>query len=271
MTNKSLNFNLKLTIAESETIIDKLDISFKMYKNNKPEANTAYINIWNLNDTIFQELSEKDNLIDVYTSYGEDDPALIFRGYIERDKIRKGRPENRVDEATLITLKDGQSAFSKFINLNYREKTSSAKIIQDCISATGTGTGSISEKLPETQFDNYKAVGYTQSVLDKICTPLGISFSIQNNLLQLIAPNEKFNGEETVVFNSENSAKLHKKGTDEIIITTTLTPNLTPNDWIQCEFDEFKGNARIREIYHHGNNYGEACLTEITIGYKNND
>ena len=271
MTTNSLKFNLKLTVLETEIAIENLDISFKMYKNNKPEANTACINIWNLNDTTFQELLEKDNLVDVYTSYGEEDPALIFRGYIERERTKNGRPENRVDVATIITLKDGLNAFSKFINLNYREKVTTTQIIQDCVKNSGAGTGTMSENLPQIQFDSYKAIGYPQNILEKICSPLGISFSIQNNLFQFISPDEKFNGEETLIFNSENSARLHKNGTDEIIITTSLTPNINPNDWIQCEFDEFKGSARVKDVYHHGNNYGDACLTEITIGYKNHE
>lgn len=269
--NQSLKFNLKLTIAESETIIDKLDIDFKIFKNNKPEANSAYLNIWNLNDTVLQELVEKENLIDIYTSYGEDEPGLMFRGYVDLERTFNGRPPERVDCATHITLKDGKNAFEKFINKNYREKVSSTTMIQDCISAMGAGHGRLSENLPQIQFDNYKIYGYPQTELEKICKPLGINFSIQNNLIQVIAPDEKFEGTDTLIFNSENSAKIQKRGKDEIIIITSLTPALNPNDWIQCEFDEFKGTARVQEIYHHGNNYGQTCLTEITIGYKQND
>ena len=269
--NRSLKFNLQLSIAESETTIDKLDIDFKIFKNNKPEANSAYLNIWNLNDTVFHKLVEKENLIDVYAGFGEDDPGLMFRGYIELDRTFNGRPPDRVDCATLITLKDGKRAFETFINKNYREKVTTTTLIQDCISTMGIGLGSLSENLVQTQFDSYKIYGYPQNELGKICNPLGISYSIQNNLIQIVAPDEKFEGTDTLIFNSENSARLQKKGTDEIVIITSLTPGLDPNDWIQCEFDEFKGTARVKEVYHHGNNYGQTCVTEITIGYKNND
>lgn len=271
MTNKSLKFNLQLSAAESEIIINNLDIDFNIYKNNKPEANCAYINIWNLNDTTFQSLTEKDNLIDVYTSFGEDEPALLFRGYLEHGKVFRGRPQNRVDISTFLTLKDGKKAFSTYINQNYREKVSSTKLIQDCIAAMGIGLGCLSENLPQTQFDNYKAAGYPQSILEKICTPLGITFSVQNNLIQVISPSEKFSGGETLVFNKENAAILQRKGTNEMIISTSLTPALNPNDWIQCDFEELKGTVRIREVHHCGNNYGKACTTEITIGFKDNE
>ena len=269
--NKSLKFNLQLSITESETIIDKLDIDFKILKNNKPESNSAYLNIWNLNDTVFHELIEKENLIDVYAGFGEEEPGLMFRGYVDLERTFNGRPPERVDCATVITLKDGQKAFEKFINKNYREKVTSTALIQDCISAMDIGLGSLSQNLPQTQFDNYKIYGYPQSELEKICKPLGINFSIQNNLIQVTSVDEKFEGTDTLIFNTENSGKIQKKGRDEIVILTGLTPGVNPNDWIQCEFDEFKGTARVKEVYHHGNNYGQTCVTEITIGYKNND
>ena len=98
--NKSLKFNLQLSIAESETIIDKLDIDFKIFKNNKPESNSAYLNIWNLNDTVFHELIEKENLIDVYAGFGEEEPGLMFRGYVDLERTFNGRPPERVDCAT---------------------------------------------------------------------------------------------------------------------------------------------------------------------------
>src|SRR5699024_3074539 len=127
-----------------------------------------------------------------YTSFGEDEPALLFRGYLEHGKVFRGRQQNRVDISTFLTLKDGKKAFSTYINQNYREKVSSTKLIQDCIAAIGIDLGCLSENLPQTQFDNYKAAGYPQSILEKICTPLGITFSVQNNLIQVIAPSEKF-------------------------------------------------------------------------------
>ena len=166
---------------------------------------------------------------------------------------------------------NSQIAFEKFINKNYREKVTSTALIQDCISAMDIGLGSLSQNLPQTQFDNYKIYGYPQSELEKICKPLGINFSIQNNLIQVTSVDEKFEGTDTLIFNKENSGKIQKKGRDEIVILTGLTPGVNPNDWIQCEFDEFKGTARVKEVYHHGNNYGQTCVTEITIGYKNND
>ena len=219
--NKSLKFNLQLSIAESETIIDKLDIDFKIFKNNKPESNSAYLNIWNLNDTVFHELIEKENLIDVYAGFGEEEPGLMFRGYVELERTFNGRPPERVDCATVITLKDGKKAFEKFINKNYREKVTSTALIQDCISAMNIGLGSLSQNLPQTQFDNYKIYGYPQSELEKICKPLGINFSIQNNLIQVTSVDEKFEGTDTLIFNTENSGKIQKKGRDEIVQKAT--------------------------------------------------
>jgi len=270
MENKSLAFNLKISVPDTELVIDNLDIDFNIYKNNKPENNRAYINIWNLDQTIYQQLTEQDKIIEIYTSYGEDEPCLLFRGNIEYDKIKKGSPINRVDNLTKLTLIDGYKAYSTFINRNYRERVSSTQIIQDIIKDMQIGQGIMSEKLPLCQFNSYKAYGRAPVILKNICSPLGINFSVQNNLINFTSDTDDSEETDGNIFNEENCGNLRLSGKDEIIITTTLTPHLIPNDIIQCEFEEFKGSSRINDIHHFGNNYGRAGVTEITVEVNTN-
>lgn len=268
MSSNYLNFDFIITTLEEDITIDNLDVEFDICKNNKLESNRAYLNIWNLSDVKYNTLMEKDVMLNISISFGGEDPTLLFCGKLDRARVKRGRPWNRVDVANRFILIDGADAFCKFINKNYRELVNSTKIIQDCISLMGVGSGRISENLPIQQYESYKLLGYPQDVLEKICTPLGISFSIQNNLVDVISPFEVFQGGDVPTFNASNTLKLNNSGKDEVTITTGLTSLVNPNDWVECDYEDLKGVFQVNQVRHYGNNYGKVCLTEITVGYK---
>ena len=284
----SLNFNVMLQVAGADIQIQDLDIDFDVYKNNKSEANKSKITIWNLNDTTYQRILEKTYAIDLYTWYGNDEPALLFRGYVDPEKtVKRNNIKGRINTArgflespikqdvkgsfdipTTIELIDGKIAYTnKKINKNYREKVSSTQIIKDCIEAMGIGTANFSENLPSTEYNTYKAVGSPHVIMQKICASLNIRFCIVNDLIQVIAPGESFNGEYAVLLNPENSMRPERLGENELAISTRFIPFINPNDWVQCKFIEFEGIERVRQVHHKGNNYGTAGETEIIIGF----
>lgn len=283
----SLRFNVMLQIAGADVQIQDLDIDFDIYKNNKSTHNKSTITIWNLNDTTYQRILEKTYAVDLYTWYGDDEPALMFRGYVNKDKTAKGNVKGRINTAkgflespvrkdlrgsfdipTVIELIDGYVAYTqKPINKTYRSEVTSTQIINDCIEAMGLGIAHISKKLPEKKYSSYKASGAAHVVLQKICKPLGVRFSVQNDLIQVFAPDEAFKGEYAVLLNPENSMRPERQGENELVISTRILPFLNPNDWVKCEFTEFEGVQQVRQVHSTGNNYGTEGKTEIIIGF----
>ena len=284
----SLNFNIMLQIAGADLQIQDLDIDFDVYKNDKSEANKSTITIWNLNDTTYQRILEKTYAVDVYTWYGDDEPALLFRGYVDPDKTAKrNNARGRINTArgflespvkqdikgsfdipTIIELIDGKISYTnKKINKDYRQKVSSTQILKDCIDAMGIGIAKFSDNLPATEYNTYKAIGNPHVIMQKICKSLNIKFCIVNDLIQVIAPEEQFNGEYAILLNRENSMRPERLGENELSISTRFIPFINPNDWVQCDFNEFQGIETVRQIHSTGNNYGTAGSTEIIIGF----
>lgn len=172
------------------------------------------------------------------------------------------------DIPTIIELEDGKLAYdSAKINKNYRQKVSSTQILRDCIDAMNIGIAKFSDKLPATEYNTYKAVGSPHVVMQKICKSLNIRFCIVNGLIQVIAPDEKFDGEFAILLNPENSMRPERLGENELAIPTRFIPFANPNDWVQCDFREFEGTERIRQVHHKINNYGTIGETEIIIGF----
>ena len=260
----SLNFDITLSIPDIELTVENLDIDFKIFKNNTTECNRAIVNIWNLSDTYYENIVEKQHMIELYTTFADNEPEMIFCGYLENDKLRQKR--EGADKSTLLTLFDGLPAYTVEINKNYRGQITSTHIAEDCIKTMNITTGRLDKELPSMIFSNYKACGFAHVVLEEICDPLGINFSIQNNTANLAVTGSKNNDAEVCILNKSNCSDINKNGDSEFIIETRLLPSLLPNDWVECEFNETADTARIKKICHSGNNYGQKCITEITIG-----
>ncbi len=287
-SQSSLNFNIMLQIAGADIQIQDLDIDIEVYKNNKSETNKSTVTIWNLNDTTYQRILEKTYAVDVYTWYGNDEPGLLFRGYVDPERTaRRNNIKGRINTArgflespvkqdvkgsfdipTVIELIDGKTAYTDAkINKNYREKVSSTQIIKDCIEAMGVGIAKFSDNLPATEYTTYKAIGKPHVIMQKICKSLNIRCCIINGLIQVIAPEEEFAGEYAILLNPENSMRPERHGENELVISTRFIQSANPNDWVQCEFKEFEGLESIRQVHHKVNNYGTAGETQIVIGF----
>ena len=284
----SLKFNIMLRVGGADVQITDLDIDFDIFKTNKKEPNKSTITIWNLNDTTYQRILEKAYAVDLYTWYGDDEPALIFRGYIEKPQTTKQnnaqgkintargflastvKQDNRgsFDIPTIIELVDARVAYTDtYINKNYRSAVTSTQIIKDCIEAMDIGVAKFSENLPEKTYTNYKAVGKPHVILNTICKALNIRWNIQNGLIQIISPTEQFKGTYAVLLNANNSQRPTRNGDNELTISTRLLPFLNPEDWVHCDFKDLTGTEQVRAVHSVGNNYGTAGTTDIIIGF----
>ena len=271
MSEKSLIYNLILKtepLEDSENIVEvnSLDIDFDIQKSDRAENNKARVVVWNLDETSYQTLVERDYAVCLYSGYGEDEPTLIFRGYIKSiEKKNDGMPTSS-DIPTVIELVDGKNACTNsFMNKNYRESVTSTAIIKDCVAAMGLSVGKFDDNIPQKNYYGYKAVGYPHVILQKICTALGIKFSIQNGLVHILSPNLPTDEDKAFVLNLSNSARPRRLGNDEIMIPAAFIPQIGINDSVKCEFSEFSGIARVGRIHAYGNNYGKAPVTEIFI------
>lgn len=285
----SLKFNVMLRVAGADVQITDLDIDFDIFKTNKKDPNKSRITIWNLNDTTYQRILEKTYAVDLYTWYGDDEPSLIFRGYIEKPQtVKQNNAQGKINTAkgflastvkqdnrggfdipTVIELVDARVAYTeKVINKSYRTAVTSTQIIKDCIEAMGVGVARFSDNLPEKTYTNgYKAVGKPHVILNTVCKALNIRWNVQNDLIQIIAPDEKFDGTYAVLLNGDNSQRPSRSGDNEITIATRLLPFINPEDWVKCEFKDFEGTEQVRAVHSVGNNYGTAGSTEIIIGF----
>lgn len=282
----ALDFHLRLEIAGADLVIENLDIDVEYVKTKASEPNKSTVTIWNISDDTFKRLL-KTYAVDIFSWYEDDEPSLLFRGYIDPKSIIKmsaaaGRintakgflastikqdNKGQFDIPTVIELIDSKVNYmASKINKTYFSEVNTTQLINDCIEAMGVGLGFISENLPVKTYKNgYKLIGKPHVVLKTILDGLGAKFNITNSFIYIQMPTDKNNDTYAVVLNPQNSMRPDQQSDDTIIISTRLIPFLNANDWVKLDFKELQGLEQAYEIRGKCNNYGTAGTTDVVI------
>lgn len=279
MTETNSDFKIILEAPESNLIIDDFDIEFIVKKSVKTDADTAYVTIWNLDETTYKVLIQREQLFNLYAQYGQEDSMLLFSGYSDKNFITRRRVDiTQIDNEpappdikTCLKLVESKKAYQNtYINESYREEVSAEQIIQDCISAMGLGSVFINTVIPEKIYSSFKAVGKPHQILFDICKVLGLNVVIQNGIIHIGSLSLNNTEQDIPVFNRSNSMEPQYQGQDEILLITALRPDIAPNSIIKCEFEECENLFRVIDVTSEGNNFDSISTTYITIGIQEN-
>ncbi len=163
-----------------------LHINFSVEKGNKESNNTATVKFWNLGSATIAEIKKKNAVLELRAGYGNNLP-LILAGNISK-AITEQENANMV---TTIDVVDGLVATrDTYVSISYGSKTSGLQIIESAANSMGVSyliSEDARKKLKQKLFTNgYSAVGAAKTVLKKVCGTCGLSWSIQNGVLQIV-------------------------------------------------------------------------------------
>jgi len=271
MNSGKLDFKISFEIKELDINIDNLDIDFKVKRSSRNEPDLAYIYLWNLDETTYQSILQKNAQINLYLTIGNNDPIRFFVGEIDINTIcRKpllNKYKNTPDICTYFKIIDSKRAYlNSLININYRERVSSTKIILDCLDSMGLKANHLENSIPEKFYDSYKAKGYPHVILRKICEALDINLIIQNGILKGANGAYITSSPHIEELNVYNSSLPIFQNLQEIIFYANPIPALNPLDIIYCNFSTLNGLYMISSIDFYGNNYDKICTSKLTIG-----
>lgn len=174
---------LGATVGESGM---PLHISFGIEKGDAESNNTATVKFWNLSDTTIAEIKRKNAVLELRAGYGANLP-LILAGDISTAVTE----QENANMVTTINVVDGLVATrDTFVSLSFGQDITGISIIDSVANSMGVSC-LISEEartiLEQKKFANgYSAVGAGKTVLQKICKTCGLSWSLQNGVLQIV-------------------------------------------------------------------------------------
>lgn len=162
-----------------------------MEKADTDSENTADVSIWNLNKEHLAELSKSDCVVALRAGYGTVMP-LIFTGVVTFASTET----DGSDIVTKIELVDSRIELrDTYISVSYVGSVNCKTIIQDAADQMGVAVSFSYNASFGTIPNGYSYVGPARNVLTKACNTSGLTWSINNGVLQVKKPGDTMSRE----------------------------------------------------------------------------
>ncbi|MBB4017389.1 hypothetical protein GGR16_002418 [Chelatococcus caeni] len=191
--------------------------------------------IYNLSDETANRIKKEFTTVSLEAGYRENF-GLIFRGEVKQ--IRKGR-ENPVDTYLAILAANADRAYNyAVVNKTLAAGHTFRDQVETCIQAMkpyGVQVGHIadlgSQKMPRAA----SLFGMARDVLRRVCFATNMSWSIQNDRLQIVPNREAAPGEAIVLNSRTGMIGLPVQTIDGILVRCLLNPQIVPGKRVKID------------------------------------
>ncbi len=253
-----VGFEIGATTKESPTA---LHINFSIEKADTETPNTAKISLWNLSPEHLSTLNQKDCVVTLRAGYDKI-LTLIFVGtvtYIETSM-------DGGDRETAIEIADGRTELrDSYVSLSYAGVINTKKIIQDAAVSMGVAVVfSYNAKFADLP-NGFSYIGLCRTALDKACASSGLSWQIQNGILQvkmtrdtmtrqvyLLSPSSGLLGiPKKLTYGEDSKGSEDQNGWE---VEYLLNGAINIGDYVRIESKEVKGYFRVKTVEMSGDN-----------------
>lgn len=277
----------KLNISFENTF----KIAFAIDKDTTKESNKAKLEIYNLAETTRKSIEQPDNEIEIYAGYEKAGGAVLcFHGTV----VYGYTTEESTDSITHLELADGTVALrDSYCTLSYAPNVAAKIIIQRCANEMGVplvygkDVGDL-----EAYQNGFSFIGLAKDALTEVCNARGLSWSIQNNILQVIkaggtstnrglvfsaysgligAPERVIQAEYKSDKTTPKRKAKEKAQKNELRkkrgwrIRTLLAPTVSPADLVKIESKLINGWFRVEKVSHRGEYNGNQWESELQL------
>jgi len=255
-------------------LIDGNRIEFAVRKTDDPEANSLSVSITNLAPSSRRAMETTDNRIILEAGY-----ALDVRQVAVGD-ITTGRTEYLPpDQVTTAKCGDGLKALANTrVSLSYSGAIAAQKVIDDIARSMGLNLRETAADLSGSYSDGWAFGGPARTALDKVTRRFGLSWSIQDEELQIvdrrgvntreavfISPSTGLIGSPLPVDDLRDNLEGDKEQPG-VQITTLLNPLIEPGGVIVVDSREYReAEMRVKTVTHIGDTRGDAWQTVAEV------
>lgn len=183
-------------------VINDLRFSFDIAKDNDKTTNNLTLKIYNMNNQTRDLVERVNNNVILKAGYEQDRGALtIFTGtVVSAWTIMEGN-----DIITELSVRDGILPLRQNkLSLSYVAGTSAIKILTDVAESFGLPVKPLPKKLKDRVYARgYAFCGKGETAMRDLCTYLGVTWSIQNNEIQILTKDYPIS-DELVVLTPDN-------------------------------------------------------------------
>lgn len=236
-------------------------ISFAIEKTDGEEGDTGSISIWNLSPSQLAILYQADCEIALKAGYGSN-MALAMAATVTYISSQK----DGADTMTDIEVVDGRVALrDTYVSLGYAGAIEGKKIVEDVATEMGAALTLSENATFATMPNGFSFVGAGKDLLTKICNSNGLSWSMQNGVIQIRLPNEPITtrafvlGPSTGMIDSPKRITLAAESTDGTSqigweVEALMNCAITVNDYVHLESAVVTGDFRVYRVSITGDN-----------------
>jgi len=237
-----------------------LRVNFSFQKSDLETQNTGRLTVWNLSPEHRSVLGEDDCCVSFRAGYGNKLP-LIFAGIVSYSTTKK----NGADEETEIEVVDNLVEIrDTFVSVSYNGTVNWKKIMEDVADQMGVAIiFSYNAEFADVA-NGFSFVGLARDILTKGCDCCGLSWSIQNGVIQVKRPGDVMSKEVYVlsadtgligiparVVIQEDKTTAKQMGWD---VEFFLNGAISVDDFVKLESELVEGYFRVYSIEYSGDN-----------------
>lgn len=268
---------LEISNLDSGTeITDLLGVAFNIKRTLNREPNKGTITILNLSKDSRSKLAVEGKLpVTLRAGHLNDKASLIYQGDVRFSNI----VNDGVQWITSFETGDGSRTYKTArINKSLKNPTT-GDLLRECgrvLEANGIGLGNLQSKIDEggvvpTLIDFFGGVvlsGKVVDVMTQVCTSLGYEWSIQDEQIQILRPDEKLSSSPAQILVVSPSTGLigsPQLGKKSLVNFRMLVDGRArPGKTIRLESDQFpSGDLRVERVNHIGDTWGNDWYSDI--------
>lgn len=266
-------FELGKTVGSNSMPIH---INFSLEKSGTSSNNTGTITLSNITKEHKAILEKKDCMIELKAGYGNNLP-LIFAGTVSTVTSEMSGQ----DESVKIEAVDGLVAIrDTYISKSYDSGTNGKTIIDYIGKQMGCSvvySREAKQKLTDKKFNGgFSAAGAAKEALNKICKTCGLTWSIQNGVLQIVVNGQPISYRVYVISPKTGLISIPKKVTissstesSQAIegweITYMMNGAIGVDDYIKLESKYASGFFKVYKVKITGDNFGNDWKCTATV------
>lgn len=244
-------------------------IQFDITKTDQKEPNTSQIIITNLSDTRRASLKVKGVKFSLDAGYVATGMTRIIRGDARTiDHVRDGADWN-----TTARLGDGERAY-RFarVNESFSPGTGAGSVLRFLANRSGIQIGNsstVASALTTTFDQGYVVNGSWQQAMDKLLRAVGYVWSIQDETIQILKPNEAVDAQiplispETGLIGSPEMGTPEKKGKPQLVEFESLLVATRPGAKVHLRSKRYDADVRVKRCRFYGDTHGGPWFSKI--------
>ena len=238
-----------------------LHVNFSLQKSDLETQNTGRVTLWNLNPSQLAALNEKDCVVSLKAGYGSK-LALIFAGIVSYVSTTIDSADRKTEIEVIDNLVEIRDTY---VSVSYNGTVNWKTIFDDVAAQMGVAV-SYSYNAEFVDISNgFSFVGLARDIMTKGCNCCGLTWSLQNGVMQVKKPGDVMSREvyvlspdtgllgipARVVITQDEATGQNTLGWD---VEYFLNGAINIDDYVKLESDTVTGYFRVYSLEMSGDN-----------------